>query len=404
MSLEGKKILLGICGSIAAYKTPLIVRLLIKSGAEVKVVATSSALDLVSPLALSTVSKNPVFHSLEEDNEWVNHIELSHWADLFLIAPTSCNTLAKMHFGLCDNLLMSVYMSARSPIAIAPAMDEDMYLHPATQNNIQILESRKDHYILPVAEGELASGIMGKGRMQEPEDIVVWVEDFFRQKKKLQNKNVLITAGPTYEPIDPVRFIGNHSTGKMGIALARSAAHLGAQVELVLGPSSQGIPNSANIHTTSVNSAVEMLEACHMYNTNSDIIICSAAVADYTPTEVHHHKIKKSGEELVIKLKENPDILKTLSSEKSDHQYIVGFALESQNEVSNAQKKLLSKNADMIILNSLQDEGAGFGVDTNKVSIITSDGQTDLPLMSKTQVANAIMDSIYENTNSTEST
>ncbi len=399
MSLEGKKILLGICGSIAAYKTPMIVRLLVKAGAEVKVVATPSSLDFVSPLALSTVSKHPLYHTLQDEHEWVNHIKLSHWADLILIAPVSCNTLAKMATGLCDNLLMSVYMSARCPIAIAPAMDEDMYLHPVTQQNIQTISQRADHYTLPVGDGELASGIIGQGRMLEPEDILTWVEDFFSQKKKLIDKKVLITAGPTYEAIDPVRFIGNHSTGKMGIALAQSAAEQGAQVVLVLGPSAQPSPTHSSIQTTRVTSALEMLAECQIHDTDADVIICSAAVADYTPVEVHDQKIKKSGgESLQINLKENPDILKTLASDKKPGQYIVGFALETNDEVTNAQKKLQSKNADMIVLNSLRDEGAGFGTDTNKVTLITADEQTPLPLMSKKEVADEIIAAIYAET------
>ncbi len=394
MSLKGKKILLGICGSIAAYKTPILVRLLIKSGAEVKVISTPSALDFVSVLSLSTVSKNPVKHSLQDDNQWNDHVELGLWADLFLIAPISCNTLAKMSVGLCDNLLMSVYLSARCPVAIAPAMDEDMYHHVTTQHNIQTLTERKDHHVLPVEEGELASGLVGKGRMQEPESIVEWVQEFFAVKKKLSNKKVLITAGPTYEHIDPVRFIGNHSSGKMGIALAENAAQMGADVVLVLGPTSLRPSNNYNIETVSITTAKEMLAECLQVGT-PDIVICAAAVSDYTPVEVADQKIKKSdSEDLSIKLTKNPDILKTLGQNKTDDQYIIGFALETNNELDNARKKLESKNADLIVLNSLQDSGAGFGVDTNKVTLISKDEETSLPLMSKNKVAQAILEYI----------
>ncbi len=394
MSLKGKKILLGICGSIAAYKTPLIVRLLTKAGAEVKIISTPAGLDFVSALSLSTVSHHSVLHDLSDESQWNNHVEIGLWADLLLIAPASCNTLAKMSTGICDNLLLSVYLSARCPVAIAPAMDEDMYHHDTTQQNIQTLSQRKNHHLLPVGEGELASGLVGKGRMLEPETILEWVQDFLGAGNKLSDKTVLITAGPTYEHIDPVRFIGNHSSGKMGIALAENAATLGATVHLVLGPTDQRPSSGYGIDTIHVTTAKEMLAACQEFST-SDIIICSAAVADFTPVEVSDQKIKKTNSEtLNIELTKNPDILKTLSSQKTPEQYIIGFALETQNEVENAHKKLKSKNADMIVLNSLQDDGAGFGVDTNKVTLITADAEKPLPLMSKHSVAKEILQSI----------
>lgn len=390
MSLEGKKILLGVCGSIAAYKTPELVRQLTKNGAEVKVVCTPEALQFVSALSLSTVSKNPVAHDLSNDSQWENHVKLGRWADLFLIAPTSANTIAKMANGLCDNLLLAIYLAARSPIAIAPAMDEDMYLHPSTTKNLQTLSSYPEHHILPVDEGELASGIVGKGRMMQPQAICEWVVDFLEQKKKLSNKHFLITAGPTYEPIDPVRFIGNHSTGKMGIALSESAAKMGARVTLVLGPSQYRPDGRYSIDVIEVDTADQMLDAS-MSRSDADAIICSAAVADYKPKEVATQKIKKKTEELDIELTKNPDILSTLGHQKSNGQYIVGFALETQNEVENARTKLKKKNADMIILNSLQDQGAGFGHDTNKVTIITADDAETLDLMPKKELADIII-------------
>ncbi len=394
MSLQGKKILLGVCGSIAAYKTPILVRLMIKSGAEVRVITTPSALDFVSELSLSTVSKHAVLHSLQDGAQWNNHVELGRWADIMLIAPTSCNTLAKMAMGLCDNLLMSVYLSATCPVAIAPAMDQDMYLHSTTQRNLATLAETTGHSVLPVDEGELASGLVGQGRMMEPEDIVKWLDSYFDQKKKLNHKKVLITAGPTYEHIDPVRFIGNHSSGKMGIALAQNAARMGADVTLVLGPSALRPDPQYGIELRPVTTAKEML-AASLENQEADIIICSAAVSDYTPVEVADQKIKKSdSEDLQIRLSKNPDILKTLGQNKKDNQYVVGFALETQNEIANARKKLKSKNADMIVLNSLQDEGAGFGVDTNKVTLVSHTGEKALPLMSKDKVAQAILEAI----------
>ncbi len=395
MSLKGKKILLGVSGSIAAYKTPFLVRELIKQGCEIQVICTKHALDFVTEMSLSTVSKKPVHHDMFSDGEWNNHVKLGMWADLMLVAPATCHTIAKMSNGLCDSMLDAVYLSARCPVAIAPAMDADMYEHPSTQNNISTLASRKNHHILPVGEGELASGLVGKGRMMEVEDIVDWVQNFFNQKKKLSNKQVLITAGPTYEAIDPVRFIGNHSSGKMGIALAESAAREGAEVQLVLGPSSLSPDPAYSIAIHRVQSAQEMYDSSMAF-AKSDIIICSAAVADFTPTEVSDEKIKKKdNDEMVISLRKNPDILKTLGQQKSKQQYLVGFALETNNELENAEKKREKKNADMIVLNSLNDKGAGFGGDTNKVTLLTESGAEALPLMSKEQVADIIIDRIY---------
>ncbi len=395
MSLKGKKILLGVSGSIAAYKTPILVRRLIEKGCEVQVICTQHALDFVTELSLSTVSKNPVHHNMFRDGEWTNHVKLGLWADLMLIAPATCNTLAKMRLGLCDSLIDAAYLSARCPVAIAPAMDSDMYAHPSTQENLQILADRSEHHILPVGEGELASGLIGKGRMMEVEEIVQWTQKFFDQKKKLNHKQVLITAGPTYEAIDPVRFIGNHSSGKMGIALAESAAQQGAQVQLILGPTPLQPDATYDIHTHHVESAQEMYEQSMAF-AKSEVIICAAAVADFTPVTVAKQKIKKKDDdEMTIRLRKNPDILKKLGSQKTADQYLVGFALETNNELENAEKKRQKKNADMIVLNSLQDTGAGFGGDTNKVTLITEEQQETLPLLSKKQVADIIIDRIY---------
>ncbi len=373
--LEGKKILLGITGSIAAYKATILTRLLVKAGAEVKIIMTQAAKDFVTPLSLSTLSKNPVLTDLTENDSWANHVMLGRWADLMLIAPLSCNTLAKMSFGICDNLLMAVYLSATCPVAVAPAMDEDMWHHDATKGNLKKI-STTGNYILPVENGELASGLIGEGRMAEPETILRWIEQFFSGQHQLSGKKVLVTAGPTYEAIDPVRFIGNHSSGKMGVAVAEELSRRGAKVTLVLGPSDINV--SSSIELIRVKTAEEMFNACNSVFPGSDIAVMSAAVADYTPVTRSDEKIKKSTADLSLNLTKTKDILKTLREKKNDRQFLVGFALETHNEQAHALEKLRSKNADMIVLNSLKDEGAGFGHDSNKITIFDKWGGTHL--------------------------
>ncbi len=392
--LKGKKILLGVSGSIAAYKATYLTRLLVKAGAEVKIIMTTSAKDFVTPLSLSTLSKNPVLSDLTENDSWANHVMLGRWADIMLIAPLSCNTLAKMATGLCDNLLMAVYLSATCPVAVAPAMDEDMWHHEATKKNLDAIIARGNHCI-PVENGELASGLVGEGRMAEPETIIKWLNDFFLNLNELSGKKVLITAGPTYESIDPVRFIGNHSSGKMGVAIAEEMFKRGATVTLVLGPSSMKV--SPGIEMIKVRSAAEMFVACEKKFETTDIAVLSAAVADYTPSEVAPEKIKKSEDELTIKLTKTKDILKTLGERKKDGQIIVGFALETTNEKEYALKKLTSKNADMIVLNSLRDEGAGFGHDTNKITIFDKQGAIlEFDVKTKKEVAADIVNTIIQ--------
>ena len=389
--LARKKILLGITGSIAAYKTPLIVRQLVKAGAEVRVVMTPASSDFVSRLTLSTLSKNPVLVNLFDEASWANHVELGRWADLMLIAPLSCNTLSKMATGLCDNLLMSVYLSATCPVMVAPAMDEDMWLHPTTKKNIELMHQH-GCTVLDVGHGELASGLTGPGRMAEPEEIVEAIDRFFTTAGQLKNKKALVTAGPTHESIDPVRFIGNHSTGKMGYAIAEELARRGAQVTLVSGPVSIK-PKNPNIRLVPVISAGEMHSHC--LGADYDIAVMAAAVADYTPTEVADQKIKKSEGEMTLTLKKTKDILGSLGKQKKEKQLLVGFALETNNEQEYALKKLKEKNADLIVLNSLRDEGAGFGHDTNKVTLLFRNGDTkNLALQSKTDLAKDIVDSI----------
>ena len=392
--LAGKKILVGITGSIAAYKTILLVRLLVKQQAEVKLIMTPSASDLVSKLTLSTLSKNPVLTDLFDENSWANHVALGRWADVFIIAPLSCNTLSKMVQGGCDNLLLAVYLSATCPVILAPAMDEDMWRHPATKSNIgKALEY--GCRIISVEKGELASGLIGEGRMAEPETIVDYLETFFNEKETLKGKKALVTAGPTYEAIDPVRFIGNHSSGKMGYAIAEELYKRGAEVVLISGPVSIQLKSKA-IQLINVESAEEMFGAA-MENTNFDIAVLASAVADYSPVEVAAAKIKKSDGILDIKLKKTKDILLGLGNIKSEKQILVGFALETNNEKENALKKLKEKNADLIVLNSLNDEGAGFKNDTNKVTIFTRDGkEKKFATKSKELVAKDIVDSIIE--------
>ncbi len=375
--LRDKNILLGICGSIAAYKSALLVRLFVKAGANVQVIMTDAACDFITPLTLSTLSRNPVYHSFykKENGEWNNHVELALWADHFIMAPASANTLAKMANGICDNLLMASYLSARCPVSIAPAMDLDMFKHQGTQSNLETLASW-GHTIIHPENGELASGLFGEGRMAEPETIFEAIEREFMQSQMLKGKRVLITAGPTYEAIDPVRFIGNHSSGKMGYALAKQCAKLGAQIELISGPSKESA-HHPNIHITRIVSANDMYEASIRLFPACDITIMSAAVADYTPVHTSEYKIKKQEGTLTIELTRTKDILKTLGEQKRSDQVLVGFALETDNEIEHASSKLKSKNADFIVLNSLKDKGAGFAHNTNKISILSKDGSIE---------------------------
>ena len=392
MALKGKKILLAISGGIAAYKMNYLVRDFVKKGAEVKVILTPSAENFVTKVTLSTLSKNAVYSDFYDQNgTWNSHVELALWADVLLVAPCTANTLAKMVHGICDNLVIATYMSAKCPVFIAPAMDLDMYAHPSTKENLEKAE-RFGHHIMPAEFGELASGLEGQGRLAETETILQKIEDFFaqNQSKNLEGKTVLITAGPTYEAIDPVRFIGNHSSGKMGFSLAEEAVKRGAKVILICGPTSQKTDHK-NIEIHRVTSAKEMYDEVFKYYEKVDIAIASAAVADYAPKIVAKEKIKKSEEEFTIELVKNPDILKTMG-EKKTHQFLVGFALETQNEEENAKSKLQKKNLDMIVLNSLRDEGAGFQKDTNKVKILTHSEQKEFSLKSKDEVAKDILD------------
>lgn len=397
MHLKGKKILLAVTGSIAAYKTPGLVRLLVKAGAEVKVILTESAKDFVSPLALSTVSKNPVFANVHDGADWNNHVALGRWADAMLIAPCTANTLAKLAGGLCDNLVNAVYLSAACPVFIAPAMDEDMWAHPATAANLERVKSYGNH-IIPVAFGELASGLIGEGRMAEPEDLRDHLQRFFadRGAQPLHGQKVLVTAGPTYERIDPVRFIGNFSTGKMGIALAEALAAAGAEVELILGPTHLRARHP-HIHTRHVESAGEMYEAATAHFAQVQVAVLAAAVADYRPSVTSTEKIKKTGATLDLSLVKTEDILKTLGTQKRPDQLVVGFALETTDEHTHAMQKLHAKGADMIVLNSLRDEGAGFGYDTNKITLLSADGTIrSFPLQSKEAAAGAILKAILD--------
>lgn len=371
--LEGKNILLGVCGSIASYKSAILTRLLIKAGANVKVIMTEDATHFITPLTLSTLSKNPVFvqYFKQDTGEWNNHVELALWADLYIIAPASANTLAKLANGLCDNLLSATYLSAKCPIYFAPAMDLDMWKHFATQENIRKLQSFGNILINP-SYGELASGLVGEGRMAEPEQIVDFLLKEVKKKLPLVGKRALVTAGPTYEAIDPVRFIGNHSSGKMGFALAEELYHKGAEVTLVSGPTSLQVQGTS-IKRIDVTSASEMAEQVIKYFPESDITIMSAAVADYRPKEIALSKIKKESSEFTIELVKTTDILSTIGLSKRTNQILVGFALETNDEEVNAIKKLNKKNLDFIVLNSLQDKGAGFKGDSNKVTFIDRD-------------------------------
>ncbi|MEZ4800547.1 MAG: bifunctional phosphopantothenoylcysteine decarboxylase/phosphopantothenate--cysteine ligase CoaBC [Flavobacteriales bacterium] len=395
--LKGKKILLGITGSIAAYKSAWLVRLLVQHGAEVKVVVTKAALDFVTPITLSTLSKNPIYSDFTENKDngtWTNHVELALWADAMIIAPLSANSLAKMATGQSDNFFLTTYMSTRCPVFVAPAMDHDMFEHGGTQANLEKLTTFGHHIIAP-NEGELASGLMGKGRMAEPEEILDAIVSHFNPELVLQNKNVLITAGPTFEAIDPVRFIGNRSTGKMGIELAAAAALLGAKVKLVLGPTHLGISHP-NIEVIQVESAQQMFEACKNSFPSCDIAIMAAAVADYRVETVADRKIKKSDSTLTLNLVKNIDIAATFGKEKT-HQILVGFALETDNEIVNAQEKLKKKNFDLIVLNSLQDKGAGFGGTTNKITLFWPNNKSkEFGLKAKSDVAVDILTEISQ--------
>ena len=396
--LRGKKILLGITGGIAAYKTTFLVRLFIKAGAEVKVILTESAADFVSPLTLATLSKNPVLSSFvkqeEGSTDWNNHVELGLWADLMIIAPATANTLAKMSQGASDNLLLATYLSAKCPVFFAPAMDLDMYKHPSTKKSFDTLVSY-GNIMIPAATGELASGLHGEGRMAEPEDIVAFVKDYLGQGLPLKGRFVLITAGPTYEALDPVRFIGNHSSGLMGYELASTAARLGAEVVLISGPSQLELEDE-NIQIERVTSADQMYEKAHEYFPKVDIAIGAAAVSDYRPKLIAEQKIKKDQEEVYLELVKNKDILMSLGEIK-EKQFLVGFALETENEIENASNKLKKKNLDAIVLNSLNDEGAGFSKPTNKISFIDKNLEiTAFDLKTKDQVAVDIWDQIIQ--------
>ena len=395
MSLENKKIIIGITGGIAAYKINYLVRDFVKAGAEVRIVMTKPTEDFVSPLTLSTLSRNKVYTDFYDENKtWNNHVELALWADVMLIAPCTANTLAKIANGICDNFLMAVYMSAKCPVIIDPAMDLDMYAHPAVTRNLNIIESF-GHKIIPAEYGELASGLIGQGRLAEPETIFRTVgNEFTDTDATFAGKKILITAGPTYENIDPVRFIGNHSSGKMGFDLAKEAAKRGAEVTLISGPSSQKTDDK-NIDVYRVTSAQEMFDEVFKHYENADIAIMSAAVADYTPKVKATEKIKKNEQELTIELIKNKDILRTMG-EKKTHQFLVGFALETQNEEENAKAKLVKKNLDMIVLNSLRDEGAGFANATNKIKIFTPTEEQYFTLKSKEEVARDILNFIAQ--------
>ena len=396
--LKGRKILLGVTGGIAAYKAATIIRLLVKEGAEVKVVMTPLAKEFITPLTLATLSRNPILVDFfdPEDGRWNSHIDLALWADLYLIAPATANTMGKMAAGIADNLLLTSYLSARCPVFIAPAMDLDMLAHPATQRNLSVLRSTGNHIIEP-ATGELASGLSGKGRMAEPEVIVGEIKEFFAKKKisglPLKGRRVFINAGPTVEPIDPVRYLSNHSSGRMGIALADTAAAMGAEVTLVLGPVVVN-PQHNKVHTVNVSTAAEMKEASVTAFENCDIAILAAAVADFTPETISENKIKRGDTAMMIRLKPTEDIAAILGKMKK-HQYLVGFALETENEIDNATAKLKRKNLDMIILNTLKEEGAGFGYDTNRVTIIDKSNNIDkFELKTKGEVAADILNTI----------
>ncbi len=398
-ALKGKKIILGITGGIAAYKMHAVVRHLKKLGAEIQIIFSPCAEEFVTKLSFSTMSERPVYSEFysSEDGSWNNHVELGLWADLLLIAPCTANTLAKMAHGMCDNLLLAVYLSAKCPVMIAPAMDLDMYAHPGTQRNLSNLESFGNQ-IIPVGDGALASGLSGKGRLAEEEVIMEYVNTSLSSKNEFKGKNVLITAGPTHEPLDPVRFIGNRSSGKMGYALADKAAQMGAMVTLISGPTNL-VPQHPNIKLINVETAQEMYDVALKNFSSQDLVIAAAAVADYRPKNIASQKIKKNienGDSMQIELIKNPDILQEMGKRKTD-QILVGFALETTQGLKYAKEKLSKKNADVIVLNTLEDEGAGFGTDTNKIYIITEKDQLALPLMPKVHVAQEILTFCHHN-------
>lgn len=395
--LEGKKIILGISGSIAAYKSAYLVRALKKMKAEVKVVMTDSASEFIGPLTLSTLSENPVYSQFSDKKTgaWTNHVELGLWADLMVVAPASASTLSKMANGHCDNLLIATYLSAKCPVWFAPAMDLDMYKHPTIKENIQKLESFGNICIEPT-NGELASGLVGKGRMEEPEVIAQLIEKYFNNQHEFSGKKIIVTAGPTFEAIDPVRFIGNHSSGKMGVAIADEFAERGAEVTLICGPSSIQ-SNNNKVKRIDVTSAEEMYQAVFASQDTLDVAVMAAAVADYTPVSISSEKVKKKEGDLKVDLKRTKDILKSLGGVKKEGQVLVGFAMETQNELENASKKVKSKNADFIVLNSLREEGAGFKGETNKVTFVYPNNKTThFELKSKLDVAKDIADSVKD--------
>lgn len=403
--LSGKKIVLGISGGIAAYKTATLVRLFIKAGAQVQVIMTPASKDFVTPLTLSTLSKNPVHSSFYSEGNssngepntealWNNHVEIGLWADLMVIAPATANTLSKMANGTCDNLLLATYLSAKCPVYFAPAMDLDMYKHPSTLESFHSLQ-QFGNIMIPAESGELASGLSGEGRMAEPENIIAFIEADLESKLPLKGKKILITAGPTYEAIDPVRFIGNHSSGKMGFDIAKSAANLGANVTLITGPTHFKLNNHL-VNVVSVISAQDMYEACHQYYADVDVAIAAAAVADYRPKNVAQQKIKKADADFIIELEKTKDILASLGEIKKN-QFLIGFALETENEIENAKLKVAKKNLDLIVLNSLRDEGAGFGKPTNKITFIDKNFNIEpMDLKSKEDVADDILNKIIQ--------
>src|SRR5664280_2420210 len=396
--LKGKNILIGVTGGIAAYKTATIIRLLVKDGTNVKVIMTDHAIEFITPLTLATLSKNPVLTEFfnPANGDWNSHVDLGLWADIFLIAPATANTIAKMATGVADNLLLTTYLSVRCPVFVAPSMDVDMLNHPATTINIETLKAFGNSILEPVS-GELASGLSGKGRMAEPEDIVKEIRSFFAKKKNdqpLKGKHLLINAGPTREPLDPVRFLSNYSSGKMGIALADTAAEYGASVDLVLGPVNI-IPRNNLVKVINVTTAESMASECISRFDSCDIAILAAAVADFTPVIVSGKKIKKKEAELLLRLKPTTDIAGTLGMKKKASQILAGFALETDNELENAKDKLLRKNLDIIVLNSLNEDGAGFGHDTNKITLIDRNNNIDkFELKSKEEAAKDILDKI----------
>ena len=404
MSLQGKKIVLGITGSIAAYKAAVLIRLLIKKGAEVQVVITPAGKEFITPITLSALTSKPVISEFfaQRDGSWHSHVALGQWADAMLVAPATASSIGKMAHGIADNMLITTYLSMKAPVFVAPAMDLDMFAHPSTTANLNTLRSYGNHIIEP-AEGELASHLVGKGRMEEPENIVAYLERYFAQRDELAGKKIVITAGPTYEKIDPVRFIGNYSSGKMGFALAEECAARGAEVTLVAGPVQMKTSHPA-IRRIDVESCAEMYEATTAAFTEANAAILCAAVADFTPETTADTKIKREGDDLVLRLKPTHDIAAALGRMKQPHQHLVGFALETNDETAHAQDKLRRKNLDFIVLNSLRDAGAGFRHDTNKVTIISESDIKEYPLKSKTEVAKDIVDELVAKVNSQRTT